>query len=78
MAKPVIFWRDGYDRGMSGHWVRAASLNQVIPQWIAEGIRVAGIMLDPESGNNINVLVVRDDMAQADAQVDPQETPDDV
>lgn len=61
MSEPLIFWREGFDSGTSGHYVRAVSLNAVIPKWLAEGIKVAGIRLDPENENNIDVLVVRDD-----------------
>lgn len=57
MSAPLIFWRDGFDSGKSGAYVRAVSLNKVIPQWIAEGIEVAGIRIDPENGSNVDVLI---------------------
>lgn len=64
-SEPLIFWRDGFDSGTSGHYVRAVSLNEVIPKWIEEGIKVAGIRIDAENGNNIDVLVVREDSPNA-------------
>jgi hypothetical protein len=57
VSAPLIFWRDGFDSGKSGAYVRAVSLNAVIPQWIAEGIQVAGIRIDPENESNVDVLI---------------------
>lgn len=59
MSEPIVFWRDGFDDGQSGHFIRAVSINKVIPQWISEGIQVAGIVIDPENENNVDILVVR-------------------
>lgn len=53
----LVFWRDGATSGRSGYFVRAVSLNEVVPRWIAEGKRVAGIRLDPENDKNIDVLI---------------------
>ena len=57
MRTPLIFWRDGYNTGKSGAYVRAISLNKIIPQWIAEGIEVAGIRIDPENEGNVDLLI---------------------
>lgn len=57
MRAPLIFWRDGYTSGKSGAYVRAISLNKIIPQWIAEGIEVAGIRIDPENQSNVDLLI---------------------
>ena len=57
MSAELIFWREGFDSGRSGAYVRAVSLNTVIPQWIAEGIEVAGIRIDPDNENNVDVLI---------------------
>lgn len=57
-----VFWLDGAPGGMSGHWVRATSLNTTIPQWIAKGIRVVGIRIHPDNGNNIDLIINREDV----------------
>ena len=57
MITPLIFWRDGYNTGKSGAYVRAVSLNKIIPQWISEGIEVAGIRIDPANESNVDLLI---------------------
>ena len=55
--KGVLFWREGFNSGKSGHFVRGAALNEVVSKWIAEGIPVVAILIDPEHGANVNVLI---------------------
>ena len=64
-AGPLIFWRDGATIGRSGYWVRAVSLNEVVPRWVAEGRRVVGIRLAPENGSNVDVLVEDEEVPHA-------------
>jgi hypothetical protein len=60
MSEPIIFWRDGYDRGRGGAFVRGQSLNKIVAEWIAAGIQVAGIVIDPEHASNVECIIVED------------------
>ena len=68
MSAPLIFWREGFDSGKSGAFVRAVSLNTIIPQWIAGGIEVAGISIDPENGSNVDLLIYQPDVWMPNAE----------
>lgn len=57
MSNPIVFWRDGYSSGKSGAFVRGMSLNEAVSKWEAEGIHVAGIVVDPKHGSNVNLII---------------------
>ena len=59
-SKAVMFWREGFDSGQSGHFVRGASLNDVVSKWIAEGIPVAALRITPDHGSNVDVLIQKE------------------
>jgi hypothetical protein len=59
MSEKLVFWRDGYSTGRGGAFVRGASLNKVITQWAAEGVHVAGIVIDPEHEANVECIIAQ-------------------
>lgn len=52
-----VFWREGYEAGRGGAYIRAQSINKIIPTWILEGIQVAGIVVDPEHESNVELIL---------------------
>ena len=57
MTDPIVFWRDGYDAGRGGCYVRGASLNAAVAKWDAEGIVVVGIVIDPAHESNVELIL---------------------
>ena len=54
---PYIFWRPGYETGRGGYFVMAAALNTIVPNWIEAGHKVAGILIDPENAEHVELIV---------------------
>lgn len=66
----LIFWREGYDHGTGGTFVRAAVLNHVIEEWEADVTAfVVGIRIDPEHGSNVELLLLDDPAHDPDREV---------
>jgi hypothetical protein len=57
MSEKLVFWRDGYSTGRGGAFVRGASLNATVAKWAAEGVHVAGIVIDPEHEANVECII---------------------
>ena len=54
MSEPIVFWRDGFSGGKSGAFVHGATLNAAVARFIADGVPIAGIVIDPENEANAN------------------------
>ena len=58
VPSPYVFWRPGYEAmGRRGYFVLAAAVNTIVPNWIAAGHKVAGIRIDPENAEHVELIV---------------------